>query len=455
MEIPTPPKLRIRLGVGQSMLFKSDRVENFAICGRGWGKSFMLGLLAYTRASVPGSVGLLAAPTNDQLRNSTLRQVLNECWEEKLGIIEGVHYTINEQPDPRWGVPAFSKLQNTKIITFAHGSYIVVDSLENFNKHRGAAYDYMLVDEFREVDTDVRKVLLGCRRGKVYKRLGRMIQIFYVTTPPEDPTLTMELRDNIPPEKCLWVGGSSHHNEQNLPDGYIEDMESVLDPDSVQREVYGQLVNSNNKPFVSAFDREKHVSAMAEWQEDKPLYIWMDFNLGIMATLVVQFGKDWIKVIDEFPPAPNIDIEDRCETILSSRYGGHIRKMIITGDPAKGSTGVNKNVDYYIRIKALLRLRDEQIKVRPSHMFIKDSRVLLNSLFARFPRLLIHPRCKKLIYDLTYCRVDDKGELDKKSNPNLTHYVDALRYGFEIHWWHWLKSKLPEAKKKIAALVHA
>lgn len=441
------PTVRFKLNDKQQAILDSIYPESFGIGGRGMGKSFILGLLLYFKCAIPGSVGLLAAPTNDQLRNSTLRQVLIECWQDKLGLVEGIHYVINEMPKKEWGIDAFSKLQNTKILTTAFGSYVVLDSLENFNKHRGAAYDYILVDEFRDVSHDVRKVLLGCRRGKAYKQAGLPIQIYYVTTPPEDPTGIEELKEKLK-DKALFVQGSSYDNEANLPPGYIKDMEEALDDDSIQREVYGQLVNSNNRPFIQNFKSEKYVTTLCDYNPLKPIYFWMDFNTGIMATLVIQFDKDYIHFIDEFEPQHNIDIEDRCDSILNSLYAGKLRTCIVTGDPARGATGILKNVDYYMRIKALLNLKTDQIKVRKSHMFVKDSRVLVNSIFSRFPKVRINPRCKNLIKDLRFCKINDKGELDKKTNPKLTHYLDAMRYGLEYHFSWWLMEKRNNMDKK-------
>ena len=88
-----------------------------------------------------------------------------------MGLIEGQHYVINEQPKEEWGIDAFSKLRNTKILSLAYGAFIVLDSLENYNKHRGASYDKIHVDEFREVNPDVRKVLLGWRWLDWLKRI--------------------------------------------------------------------------------------------------------------------------------------------------------------------------------------------------------------------------------------------------------------------------------------------
>lgn len=433
---------KLKLNTAQHGYIKSVKPEVFIYGGRGLGKTFIEGLDTYDCAAIGKTVQLLVAPTLDQLRNSTLKQ-LQESWH-KIGIVEGEHYIISERPDESWGVKSFSRLSNHRIITWRNGSYIMCDSLDNFDKHRGAEYDRITVDEFQNVDPESRKVLLGCRRGKRMQELGLPIQVKYGLTPPNDVKSFLYLRKLIEElygtDSADFFKGTSFDNRNNLPDDYIDTMEKGLSEKDVQREVYGELVMDEQGNYIYSFDESKHLKGV-KINESEPLYIWMDFNIGVMATTVWQFNltEGWCYCIDEFEPRKNIDILDRCDTI-KAKYGHMMYQIIVTGDPASGNSGLKKNVNYYTSIQSELNLQDWQLKIKKHHPDSRDAQVLCNSMFSRYPDLKIHPRCGNLIHDLKFCVTDDNGKLDK-TNHELTHYLDTMVYGFDFFFKGWYLNK--------------
>jgi hypothetical protein len=62
-------------------------------------------------------------------------------------------------------------------------------------------------------------------------------------------------------------------------------------------------------------------------------------------------------------------------------------------------------------------------------------------------RLEVDPSCVGLIADLEQVIVNDVGELDKQTNPELTHLSDALGY--------WLAKDFPPAPKSKAGSMRA
>ena len=48
--------------------------------------------------------------------------------------------------------------------------------------------------------------------------------------------------------------------------------------------------------------------------------------------------------------------------------------------------------------------------------------------------LVVDPACEHLIADLEQVVFADNGELDKKTNPMLTHISDAFAYGIHQEW---------------------
>lgn len=415
----------------------SNAVETYMIGGYGLGKSFALGLLAYEAAKVAkGSVTLIGSPTYDTLRNSTLRQIITECWQDKLGLKEGVSYVINQMPPDHWGVEPYSELSNVRVVTWRNGSYTILDTLENYKKHEGSKYDRILIDEFQNVTPDARKTLIARLRGDKLNAVGQRNQIYYALTPPKDASAfayLLLLLEELKPPYLKVTRGSTYLNRKNLPADYIDNLIAGLDELSVQRYVHGLMIDDRTGRFAYSFKEENHVVPRLKLIPDIPIQLWFDFNIGYMATLVVQCGEDWLHVIDEFVPEDNVDIIKRAEYINNSPYAEYLDAATIIGDPAKGRSGLDSKMDYYVSLMRDLNLRKEQIKVRRTHPFIEDSRVLINTMFARLPQLKIAAKCKWLQRDLKFCMKGKDGGLDK-SDTTLTHYLDAFRYGADINF---------------------
>lgn len=429
----TQPSFEIRLNSKQYEIHNAREKEIFYISGIGGGKSFELGQWMLERASVVGSIALLAAPTHDVIRQSTLPQVM-ESWA-KVGIINGQHYVINEKPPQEWGVEAFSELGNQRIITFGWGSYIVLDTLENVNKARGSEYDYIGVDEFRDTRfSEVRKVLLGRLRGRKFKELNKACQILWVSTPPDNPTELNELLESNKTSLRL-VEGTSFDNLENLPPNYIQDLEKTYDPATAQREIYGKRISVGSlKPFMYCFDDTRHLSEDVIYNPKFPVYLSFDFNVNPMTCVVVQHGfqdaKPFIYFIDEIH-LQNSDIYEVCQRIRTSDYyNAHFQ---VTGDRSGlNRSGLKKNMNYYVAIKQELNLKDSQFTL-PVNPHFNESLVLCNSLLARHPNIKFHSvRCKQTIYDMRFVEWDGVKPIkeDRSKREQQADLFDGTRYYF-------------------------
>lgn len=409
--------------------------EIFYISGVGGGKSFELGQWVLERASIPASIGLLAAPTYDVMRQSTLPQV-QESWA-KVGIFEDVHYVVNVLPPASWNVKPFSSLNNSRVITFSWGSYVILDTLEKINKARGTEYDYIAVDEFRDVKfSGVRKVLIARLRGREFKRLGKTHQLLWVSTPPDD---VEELNEIVKKPNVKLVEGTSYDNEHNLPKNYIQGLEAQYDPLTAAREIHGsRKASKKGKPFMYCFDDDKHISVKAIWNPKLTTYLSFDFNVNPMTCSVEQHGihpngKRWIWFVGEVF-IENGDIEDVCLRLLSDYPNAHFR---VTGDRSGlNRTGLNKNINYYRLIKKYLRLSVGQFKVVPNPFYEKNI-VLCNSILSKYDEVLFHPvKCKQTIWDMHFVQWDGKKPVkeDRKKKEQRADLFDCVRYQFNT--WH-------------------
>lgn len=463
-------EVEINLNATQSKMYLSSTTENLMVSGIGGGKSFWLGWESYNHCRVKYSLGFLGAPTFDTVKNSTLPQVV-EAWDA-LGMKDGVHYVINTKPPTSWRVRPYSKLSNNKVITFRWGSYILVDSLENYNKHRGTQFDYILIDELRDMRSQAYTVMRGRLRGKAYKTRAReqyskeiavldenigeglITDIEYlseiarltgyrmtcVTTPPENPEFLEELMER---ETVNVVRGTIEDNRINLPAGYIESLREAYDPVTAARELDAELIRNVENPFITTFDRKKHVTDKAIYHHGLPLYLAFDFNLDPFVCLIAQHGyignKPFIHIIDEIYMTKNQ--HDRSKTYVANicqkikdRFPGDFFQ--VTGDVSGGQGQLSSRLDFnaYQEIINELDINEKQIFLPSTNPLITLSRTLNNSLYAKHPELLIHPRCKEYINDCELVQTDSQGKIKKDKDSRRSHLLDAGRYYFNM--WH-------------------
>jgi phage terminase large subunit len=445
------PEYRIEYNPTQWKVRNSTAKHVFMIGGLGSGKSFVLGSRAkawaekvydYTdpNTGLPrriGSLGLMVAPTKKVLRDSTLPQVM-AAWET-MGLFLNEHYVVNRLPPPHWPIEAYSPDNQSEVITFYWGSYLIFGGLDNYNKYRGPEYDYILIDEFRDVKEGAWDVLIGRLRGRCSKALGIKPQVFCVTTPPEDYEL---LEDLIKKPDTDAFFTTSKENERNLPTGYIDGLLESYDDITARREIYGELINANARPFAYAYSPVLHDYDDLPVYPDQTLWISFDFNVEPMTCVIGQKGFGWANIVDE------IDIvgspEDVCEEILY-RYpgftyaitGGHDghHRLKVRGAPSPfrlicQTLGLDYNQDVYAR-RSGMELKGS-----------KGSRALMNSVFQNFPKLRIDRKCEGFRADLRKARVDHTGELDK-SRSKKEKYLDKLdcgRYLLETWFPKWFNN---------------
>lgn len=410
----------IDLNPKQSDIFISDTIENLFVSGLGAGKSFLLGVECAKNMKYKGSLGFLGAPVFDTLKNATLPQV-QRAWEA-LGIQEDRDYVVNIRPPKNWGVPVFSKLSSNKIITTRWGSYIIADGADNYNKYRSVEFDYVLIDELRDMKKEAYDVLRGRLRGTSFKNRGVMYRMLCVTTPPSNPDYLEEL---LAKKHITKVRGTSYDNKENLPIGYIEGLIESYDDKTAEREILGELVRMTDNAFAYCFEKKDHVKKVT-LDLSKTVYLGFDFNVNPITCVAANIGTDYIHICKEFR-LEDSNTQKLCERINSVL--GQDCHILVTGDASglKRDTRSKGHWNDYAIIKQVLNLKSKQIKVPNANMAISDSRTLCNSLLARHKNNYIDPSCQHLIRDLQFVKMKGS-DIDKTSDSRLTHLLDGWRY---------------------------
>jgi hypothetical protein len=197
--------------------------------------------------------------------------------------------------------------------------------------------------------------------------------------------------------------------------------------------MYSQFVGGSwefAKPpnvFAFAFNEKTHCRPL-QFDPNRRLYLAFDFNVEPITALACQHDdqEGWIRIIKEFRLL-NSDIDELCMHIAAAFPGAH---FVVTGDSnGNARNALKKNLNYYTAIKKNLMLTTLQFKVPRANPIVRNTRVLMNSLFNKHPDFAIDPEaCPYLVLDLNAVTVNEKGEIDKGKDKHTTHLLDCKRY---------------------------
>lgn len=465
---------------------------NLFLGGQGSGKSHCAGFVsADFMANFPNAVGLIAANTYQQLSKSTLSRVF-KVWES-MGIKKGVHYVVNVKPPDHFEIfEEQDKYHNT--ISFFNGHRIWTASLENYMSIDGMEINYALLDETKDTKEEaLKEVIFGRLRrvgiwrdeyGDLYNAPGEDLKghnpLYIFTSPAKVKWLNElfgidehleEINSTIYSKETyfskiegdkLTVISSTYHNEENLPEGYIDKMIDRLKdvPELIDMLVYGSPIAKSGGEWYSKFDRQVHLVDGIEVDPKYPLHVSFDFNVNpYMPALLMQVIDDGatevINVIKEYAMVdPRNNTEDVCEEIAYDCAEFARVGMFIYGDASgKNRTTTTKdNRHNYDVIKNKLAnfLMPKWRRVPKSNPPIGTSRrLLMNTILGGRRNVIIrvNKKCKNLVNDFEFLKQDTNGgyKKPKKKDKNgntyeyLGHHSDALLYFCYYNFKHLLK----------------
>lgn len=185
--------------------------------------------------------------------------------------------------------------------------------------------------------------------------------------------------------------------------------------------------------FAYNFNEKKH-HADVGFKSDYPLYVSFDFNVEPIVCLLEQHDE-WRNFIHTFKEYRllNSDIYELTDHLITNHPEAFYN---ITGDASgQHRTALKKNWNYYKVIKQQLVLSPNQMKVPRANPSVRNTRVLVNSLYAKHPDMKVNVKqCPHLALDLNAVEVDDEGNIDKTKDKRKTHLLDAHRY--DCWTWH-------------------
>lgn len=202
-------------------------------------------------------------------------------------------------------------------------------------------------------------------------------------------------------------------NLENIDEEYLEILEDMPE-DKRQRFLLGLYTDADDGQVYYEFDRDKHVKEVSRMPGT--ILIGMDFNVNPMTSVQCSYVNGQFHIFDEVYQE-NSDTPKMVSELAKRGYNGAWIYPDSTGKNRKTS-GLS---DFQI-------IKENGFVIKGvTNPLVQDRVNNLNRLL-KSNRIIINPRCKKLINDLEKVSWKDN-QLDQKGeNKMLTHISDALGY---------------------------
>ena len=370
------------------------------------GKTFIIIYALIVRASKTQSRHVVIRKTFNAVKRAivfdTLPKVMNLCFPK-------LTYELNKTD---W----FITLPNGSEIWFAG-----LDDKKRAEKILGMEFSTIYFNEASELDYSSIQIAISrlAQKNSLTKR------VWFDFNPPTkshwsywlfikklDPLENEPLEE---PEMYSHLLMNPTDNMANLDENYLKILERMPKEDR-DRFMKGLFAESSDGQAYYAFDREIHVADTVK--TPGTMFIGMDFNVSPMTATIVQYVNNTFYFHDEFflGEKGSSDTYKMAHALKKAGYTGC--KVI------PDSTGANRKTsgksDHLI-------LNENGFTVMPTrNPFVTDRVNNVNRILSD-NRVVINPKCKKLINDLE--KVSWKsGNLDQKTDTMLTHISDGMGY---------------------------
>jgi len=221
-----------------------------------------------------------------------------------------------------------------------------------------------------------------------------------------------------------------------LPSHEIEEAKKTMDPLTFDQEFRGKFIQFATAIYYS-FTIEKNVGELKQmYNKDEPLIISLDFNVAPGIAAFLQEKVLGTIIIDEIHIPRNSNTPMVCRKIIE-KYKNHSGDVHLYGDSTGGNRGSAKiaGSDWDL-VKAELRpVFGDRLKFRVDKSNPRE-RIRVNAMNSLIlsasgeRRLFVDKGCKNIIKDFRSVKVlkGSAGEIDKKSNLEITHLTDAIGY---------------------------
>jgi len=402
----------INLHSGQRIVYATKSRYRVVVSGRRWGKTTLDKAEAISEFGTPGLVWYLA-PTYDMAREL--------MWDPMRALIPRVWLTSD---------PNETRMELDTI----WGCRFACKSVEHPDRLRGRGPRKIIGDEFQDWKDGQRtweEVLLPSLLTSDGSAL--------LTGTPKSFNHLYDAYDRGQRGVEEWASwqfttASASHIKQD----FLARMRAEMDPRAYRQEFEASFETLAGRAYY-AFSRIHNVAKIT-LDPFAPVCIFFDFNIDPATAGVGQRQGDLACVFREVKLTHRGGEATRATAIRVQEYlrsVGHIGPIRIYGDATGKSAKTTGPADHAV----LRELFPGSLWCIPGHNPHEKDRVsAVNARCATMTgrhRLHVDPSCRGLIADLEQVIYAENGELDKTSNPQLTHLSDGLGY--------WLVRDFPPA----------
>jgi phage terminase large subunit len=307
--------------------------------------------------------------------------------------------------------------------TFANGSELWIgglDDKERTEKILGNEYSTIYFNECSQIDY----ASIQIARTRLAQKNGLTKKTYYDENPPTkshwsywlfekklDPVADEPL---VNPDDYDSLLMNPQDNLENIDEEYLNLLAQMPEKER-NRFMLGLFNDESEGQVYYSFRREDVVSSVEKKQGT--IFVGMDFNVNPITAVVFQHINNGFHIFDEIY-LENSDTFKMCDELKRKGYTG---ARIIPD-----STGRNRKTsgqsDFDILKQAGFVIESTY------NPFVGDRINNTNRLLAS-GRVVIDPRCKKLINDLEKVVWKDNKPDQSGENKMLTHISDALGYG--------------------------
>ena len=402
----------LSLHPGQAQVFDSDAAYRVLVSGRRWGKTELCKAETLREMGTPGTLWYIA-PTYDMARDL--------MWEPLRAIVPR-HWLARDPNESRMEL-------------WTHwGCRVACKSAEHPDRLRGRGLRKAIMDEFQDwrdglaIWEEVVQPMLLTTRGTA---------LFTGTPKHFNHLYQLYARGQSTDQR--WASWASWQfrtaDAPHIPRELLEEMRQQMDARAFRQEFEASFEALSGRAYY-AFVRGQHVRPVT-LELGAPVAVTFDFNIQPATALICQRIGDEARVWREVwitsagGEATRAAASRARDVLAEAGYRGAVQ---VYGDPA-GRAGKTTGPSDHAVLREVFGGGSFYIpKVAPH---VKDRVEAVNArcqTASGAARLTVDPSCEHLISDLEQVVYTDAGDLDKRSNPMLTHISDALGYWIHQAW---------------------
>jgi hypothetical protein len=300
------------------------------------------------------------------------------------------------------------KINETELtIRLVNGSKIVLAGADSPDRLRGVFCDFVVFDEFADMDPDVWTVM----RPALADKGGHALWI----GTPKGKNHFYELFQWAKSQEGWSTYKFTTLDGGNVPPEEIEAARREMDERTFKQEFMADWVDYVGLVYYAFNDIHVHKS---DQDDVKEICVGMDFNVDPGCAVIGRQTSQGLHIFDEIELRNTNTFEIADE--LRRRYPTSIIKVF--PDPAGSQRRTSSNTTDH----KILHNAGFQVFARRAHPPVKDRINSVNSAFSS-GKLLIDPKCKSLINCLNKLSYRE-GTNEQDKNSGIDHMPDALGY---------------------------